>query len=180
MQEKSATAASRTHNIASASDTKNPDSSRIRINYEGLRTFNRYVFVGGSILLVAAVVQAMLFNRLLDRVDSKLSQHTLLMQETSQNLLQGLKPMNTTLGDDFSKRTSREGQAALISPKEIRTVQEVLKQKGFYPGDTNGQYDKKTKSALKKFQVANNLPSEGATLDLLLNLNAEHIRQQMQ
>jgi lysozyme family protein len=39
------------------------------------------------------------------------------------------------------------------APNLVRAVQEVLKQEGFYAGDVDGKWGRKTKDAVRKFQV---------------------------
>jgi peptidoglycan hydrolase-like protein with peptidoglycan-binding domain len=47
------------------------------------------------------------------------------------------------------------------SHKDMRAVQEALKTKGYDPGPIDGVLGRKTSSALKAFQKAENLPATG-------------------
>jgi hypothetical protein len=49
----------------------------------------------------------------------------------------------------------------VISPDDIRRVQEALKAKGFDPGAVNGRMHPKTQDALRDFQKRNDLPATG-------------------
>ena len=51
-------------------------------------------------------------------------------------------------------------QRMVVSPDNIKSAQQALKQRGLNPG-SDGRMDEKTQQALRDFQKANNLPATG-------------------
>lgn len=63
---------------------------------------------------------------------------------------------------------------AMPSHKEVRAVQEALRAKGYDPGRIDGVLGRKTASALKAFQKAEQLPATGQlTSETLTKLGVE-------
>jgi peptidoglycan hydrolase-like protein with peptidoglycan-binding domain len=52
-------------------------------------------------------------------------------------------------------------QVAENKPALVRSVQQSLRERGYYVGDVDGQWGPKTEDAVRSFQNANGIPSDG-------------------
>jgi peptidoglycan hydrolase-like protein with peptidoglycan-binding domain len=54
-----------------------------------------------------------------------------------------------------------EGEAAVLNQKDIKNVQEILRDKGYYTGRIDGLMGPKTRAGIRQYQESENLPVTG-------------------
>jgi peptidoglycan hydrolase-like protein with peptidoglycan-binding domain len=69
--------------------------------------------------------------------------------------------MTATRQGTGASTTVAASQTAETRPALVRSVQESLRERGYYVGDVDGQWGPKTEDAVRNFQNANGIPSDG-------------------
>lgn len=64
--------------------------------------------------------------------------------------------------------TKKRGPVFRANKEQVKQAQTILKQRGFYTGETTGKLDADTRAALKKYQQAENIKVTGTLNKLTL------------
>jgi len=77
------------------------------------------------------------------------------------SLIAGCSSMTSTQQGTSASATAATPQASETRTALVRSAQESLREKGYYVGDVDGQWGPKTEDAVRNFQNANGIPSDG-------------------
>jgi peptidoglycan hydrolase-like protein with peptidoglycan-binding domain len=99
--------------------------------------------------------------------------------QTSSTTKPNTSSMQHTTTPRTAKSTSQDSASTKVSSKshvrhkvwtkdQVTQAQQGLAKGGFYKGQPNGVYDRKTRSAIKAYQKSNKLPVTGRLSDSLL------------
>jgi len=69
--------------------------------------------------------------------------------------------MTATQKETATSATAGASQASETRTALVRSAQQSLKERGYYVGDVDGQWGPKTEDAVRTFQNANGIPSDG-------------------
>jgi peptidoglycan hydrolase-like protein with peptidoglycan-binding domain len=75
----------------------------------------------------------------------------------------------STQQDSAGTKMATRGHHAKWTKEQVKEAQAGLAKAGYYKGEPNGVYDKKTRKAIRAYQKANNLPVTGRLDDELIS-----------
>jgi peptidoglycan hydrolase-like protein with peptidoglycan-binding domain len=86
----------------------------------------------------------------------------------SSSTMQHAPAVKSTQQDSTASKTAMKTHHAKWTKDQIKEAQAGLVKAGYFKGEPNGVYGKKTRKAIRAYQKANNMPANGRLDDELL------------
>lgn len=85
----------------------------------------------------------------------------LLLTSSTVPAIQGNSNTASTMKTGSANTSRKRGPVFRASKEQVKQAQAILKQRGFYQGETTGKLDPDTRAGLKKYQEAESLKVTG-------------------